>query len=226
MTGALIVFAKPPTPGNVKTRLVSELSARDAAALYRAFLDDALEQYAALSFDVRLYMAEPEDGDAGLDVLGSHHFEQEGSGLGERMHRAFAGTFGEGYDRAVIVGTDHPTLPTAFIEQAFDLLTAPQSIVIGPADDGGYYLLGMNDPRPEVFREMTYSHDRVFDETLDRALASGAFVSILPQWYDVDTPADLRRLAAELSDGGAGVAPRTRRLLGKLAEHYAVLQRL
>lgn len=218
MSRALIVFGKRPRPGHVKTRLVPDLTEEDAATLYEAFLEDALEQYASIDAELRLYLAGSEDA-AGVEDIHPNSFSQSGRGLGERMLGAFAETFHAGHDRALIIGTDHPTLPTAFIEKAFALLEVPRSIVLGPADDGGYYLLGMNDLRPELFRGMSYSHDHVFDATLHRAAATGASVSILPLWYDVDTPADLRRLAADLARGSGG-APRTRRMLDVLAERY------
>lgn len=222
MNAALIVFAKRPRPGRVKTRLTTVLSETDAAALYRAFLEDALDQYARLRADVRLYLA-PGGSDGADEDIHRNQFLQEGSDLGERMLQAFAETFAAGYGRAVVIGTDHPTLPNAFIEKAFDLLDTPQSVVLGPAEDGGYYLLGMNDLRPMLFRGMSYSHDAVFDETVDRAAASGASLSILPAWYDVDTPQQLERLANDLAEGAPG-ADRTRALLTRLRERHGELR--
>lgn len=220
MTDALIVFAKRPSPGRVKTRLMPVLSAADAARLYRAFLEDAVERYERLDADLRLYVAEA--GGERADNIHPNSFKQEGGDLGQRMLRAFAETFAAGYDRAVIVGTDHPTLPTAFIEKAFELLAAPRSVVLGPAEDGGYYLLGMNDLRPALFRGMTYGHAGVFADTLDRAASEGGSLSILPAWYDVDTPKELRRLTQDLLESDCE-APRTRRVLERLAERYAEL---
>lgn len=216
MNRALIVFAKRPRAGRVKTRLTSVLSEEDAAALYRAFLEDALDQYAALGVDVRLYVA---PGDDAGEAVHSTPFRQQGADLGARMLQAFTETFAAGYGRAVIVGTDHPTLPSIFIEKAFELLEAPRSVVLGPAEDGGYYLLGMNDLRPEVFEGMSYSHEAVFDETVDRVAAGGASLSILPVWYDVDTPEQLPRLVRDLATGAHG-AERTRRVLKRLCERY------
>lgn len=227
---ALIVFAKPPVPGGVKTRLTSLLTEREAADVYTAFLGDALEQYAGLGVDVRLYVAAPSsvvDGglNAGLvDVVQQMNtFAQCGTTLGERMLGAFAETFLAGYGRIVIVGTDHPTLPSAFLEEAFEQLTTPRTVVLGPAEDGGYYLLGMNDLRPEVFHEMSYSHDAVFDETVRRVAEGGAGLTVLPTWYDVDTPEDLVRLAEEVGEGEVEVEDglrRTRAVLARLRVRY------
>lgn len=214
---ALIVFAKVPEPGSVKTRLQSVLTPQQAAQLYEAFLADALAQYVALNVWVRLYLRGRVealvDGLVPPDV--SVH-AQQGAGLGERMWQAFIETFAAGAERAAVIGTDHPTLPSAFVEHAFTVLREPLSLCIGPSEDGGYYLLGMNDYYPEVFRDMTYSHEAVFRQTLDRAEQTRAAVTVLPPWYDVDTASDLERLRAELAALSADHAPRTRAVLRTL----------
>ena len=215
---ALIVFAKAPVPGQVKTRLTSVLTEDEAARLYTAFLQDALDQYTALGADVRLYWSSP------LDVVPDdftqadvHAFVQQGKGLGARMQRAFLETFAAGYERVVIIGTDHPTLPSAFIEEAFRALREPLSVAIGPSEDGGYYLLGMNEFYPQLFAGMRYSHADVFRETLARARGTSAVLTMLPVWYDVDTPGALRRLRADLEDADVR-APHTRHVLGEITD--------
>lgn len=220
MSDALIVFAKVPAAGHVKTRLTPELSDQEAADLYEAFLLDTLDACAPLDADVRLYLA-PSPPKRGVSFVpeGVAVFEQRGEGLGERMSRAFVDAFAGGYARACIVGTDHPTLPTSFIEYAFLSLSQPRSVSIGPAEDGGYYLLAMNDFMPEVFRGMVYSRPAVFKETLQRIALAGAHAIVLPQWYDVDTPDQLRRLRAELR-GNVDLAPRTSKQIEKLARRY------
>lgn len=214
MKNALIVFAKVPEPGRVKTRLVPFLSPDEAAALYDAFLRDALDQYDDLGVDVRVYVA-GEEGERMQDIH-PNTYPQRGEGLGERMLMAFAETFATGYTRAVIVGTDHPTLPASFLVKAFKELETPRRVVIGPAEDGGYYLLGMNDLRPRLFRGMSYSHERVFDEAVERVIEEEAGLSVLPPWYDVDTPQALGRLAEDLES--THQAPRTRELLSAWLE--------
>ena len=225
MKDALIVFAKAPVPGQVKTRLTacpasgagSALSEADAARLYEAFLRDALGQYSALGPDVRLYWGSPPDmiPDA-LTPADVQAFVQAGDGLGARMQRAFLETFAAGYERAAIIGTDHPTLPSAFVEEAFRALREPLAITIGPSEDGGYYLLGMNEFYPQLFAGMRYSRADVFSETLTRAERMSAALTILPPWYDVDTPEALRRLRMDLEDPDVRV-PHTRRVLGEIA---------
>lgn len=220
---ALIVFAKVPEPGAVKTRLTSLLTPEDAAELYAAFLRDSLDTYRRLDADVRLYMTAPAEA-VPTDLVGTGItlHRQQGDGLGARMLKAFVETFVAGYERIVIIGTDHPTLPLAFVERAFEELAEPLRVVLGPSDDGGYYLMGMNDLHPALFEGMTYSHGAVFDQTLQRAQALAAQTSILPPWYDVDTPDALRRLLADLftTEGGA---ERTREVAARLRRTYPTL---
>jgi hypothetical protein len=218
---ALIVFAKVPRPGAVKTRLTPVLTPGEAARLYRAFLADALEQYAGLAAAVRLYVSPPLPGD-GLDGVlpaGARRFdalvEQSGEGLGERMRRAFADAFDAGYRRACIVGTDHPTLPTPFVRQGLDALSEQGSVCIGPSSDGGFYLLGMSRYYPQLFDDMRYSHPRVFSETLARVERTDARLTVLPRWYDVDTPQALRRMLGDLP-GEGDAARHTRRAVDAL----------
>jgi rSAM/selenodomain-associated transferase 1 len=220
---ALIVFAKIPRPGRVKTRLTTVLTEADACRLYTAFLRDALAQYGALEADVRLYLGPPPAPiPDGLVPAGVTVRWQSGEGLGVRMARAFVETFAAGYERVVVIGTDHPTLPSAFIEQAFASLAEPPSLCLGPSDDGGYYLLGMNEPYTSVFEGMTYSHAEVFRQTLERCAATPASTTVLPVWYDVDTPDALRRLAADLAAPGVE-APHTRRVMKELVAAYPAL---
>lgn len=215
LPAALLVFAKVPAPGAVKTRLTGALSDVEAAALADAFLRDALDAYAVLPADLRLYLdAPPEAAPAGLARDGVTLHEQRGDGLGERMLHAFVDAFVAGYERVVVIGADHPTLPLAFVRLAFNELLEPLRVVLGPSDDGGYYLLGTNELRPALFEGMRFSHGAVFEETLARAHAEAA-VTVLPPWYDVDTPEALRRLAADL-DATAGGAGRTREVLASL----------
>ena len=212
MDAALLVFAKVPRPGRVKTRLTPVLSPLEAARLYTAFLRDTLRQVARLEVNVRLYVAQPlpDEGIAGLPAEVSLH-EQEGDGLGPRMKQAFEDTLEAGYDRAIVMGSDHPTLPRSFLRQADRALRAPQSLCLGPTEDGGFYLLGMSAFYPQLFDDMSYSHSQVFADTLARAGRTDANLTVLPQWYDVDTPQDLHRMLADLETGNPD-APNTRRL--------------
>ncbi len=244
MNAALLAFAKPPVPGRVKTRLTPPLAPEEAACLYGAFLGDALDQYRDLGATLRLYLAldEPSlvphkefknalvsaSALCGLNqrilaypewMEAGSIFRQEGAGLGERMKQAFEETFAAGADSAMLIGTDHPTLPSAWIREGFSLLETPGRIVLGPTGDGGFYLLGMNRFFPQLFEGMTYSHDAVFEQTADRAALCGASLHALPAWYDVDTFDDLKRLAADLQQENVS-ARRTRVMLRRLAQRY------
>lgn len=214
MNDALIVFAKVPQPGAVKTRLVPPLSPEAAAGLYAAMLADALAQYAALGATVRLYLP-PSEVPLDASVGAGETFAQRGPDLGARMLRAFAETFAAGFDRAVIVGTDHPTLPSAFLRLAFDELETRRTVTLGPSDDGGFYAMGLRELSPALFAGMTYSHDRVLEDTLDRA--DGLDVTLLPPWYDVDDAASLDRLRDDLA-ADPDVAPRTRAWVARSVE--------
>lgn len=216
MDDVLLVFAKVPRPGEVKTRLTPTLTSDEAATLYEAFLHDAFDQYSQLSCDVRLYLAppHPEQQLEGIPEDVTVH-GQDGKGLGDRMCHAFRDVFSEGYERAVLIGTDHPTLPTAFVQRSFVELGSPGAICIGPTIDGGFYLLGMSSFYPQLFDEMTYSHTNVFSETITRVGDTDAHCTTLPEWYDVDTPADLDQLLDDLKRTDEG-APRTRKAIEEL----------
>jgi rSAM/selenodomain-associated transferase 1 len=221
VSDALAVFAKQPVAGRVKTRLQTLLNAARAAEMYRAFLIDSVHQYISLKCEIYLYL-DDHSADQGIvrdlpDVVVRY---QLGADLAERMRNASLDMFASGHERCAIIGTDHPSLPLPFIEEAFNSLVDPMSITIGPSEDGGYYLVGMNDFFPGLFDGMTFSHERVFGDTLERAAATSANVTVLPVWYDVDTPDQLPRLYADLVANPLQ-APRTLALLEKLARQHA-----
>jgi hypothetical protein len=113
-------------------------------------------------------------------------------------------------------------LPTAFIEYAFAALEQPRALCVGPSEDGGYYLLGMNAPFTSVFEGMRYSHAEVFLQTMERIGRTGAETTVLPMWYDVDTPETLRRLWSDLHDPGVE-AHHTRQFMKSLKAAYPEL---
>ncbi|MFB6230052.1 MAG: TIGR04282 family arsenosugar biosynthesis glycosyltransferase [Salinibacter sp.] len=216
MDQALLLFAKAPRPGAVKTRLTPVLSPAEAARLYTAFLRDTLRRVVRLDADVRLYLAPPlpDDGIDGVPTGVNVHVQQ-GSSLGARMAQAFRETLGDGGERVLLMGSDHPTLPLSFVRQGFQALVDDRSLCVGPAEDGGFYLLGMNNFYPQLFADMSYSHSQVLSDTLARVGRTDAHATVLPRWYDVDTPQDLARMCADLSDGQVD-APHTRRLVDRL----------
>jgi rSAM/selenodomain-associated transferase 1 len=199
---ALIIFAKPPVPGTVKTRLEPVLSKVQAAELYTAFMRDTFATAARLPVKIRVYVAASAREFPGEFLPeGATLHEQAGEDLGHRMAHAFSETFSAGFERVVIVGTDYPTLPAPVIAQAFRALDSDDgtNVPLGPSDDGGYYLLGLSEPCADIF-EMAYSHPRVTAQTLRRIVRTGRLPVLLPVAYDVDHPEDLNRLADELTD--------------------------
>lgn len=216
MDAVLLVFAKVPRPGRVKTRLTPVLTPAEAAQLYEAFLRDALQLYARLHVDVRLYLAPPFP-DVGLDGVPDEVTvrEQRGEGLGPRMKNAFQEVFDADYERATIVGTDHPTLPPSFVRQSFNVIEADSSLCVGPSEDGGFYLLGMSAFYPQLFEGMTYSHGKVFTNTLTRIGRTDARLTVLPRWYDVDTPDTLERMIRDLEQVQHAI-PHTRSVVDDL----------
>jgi glycosyltransferase A (GT-A) superfamily protein (DUF2064 family) len=131
------------------------------------------------------------------------------------MLRATVEAFAAGHDAMVLIGTDHPTLPSEFIGRAFLELSEPLTVVLGPSDDGGYYLIGTNEVIPSLFEGLSYSHAEVLAEALTRITEAGAKPVLLPPWYDVDTPEDLGRLTRERA-AGVPVGRRTAHALDAL----------
>lgn len=227
----LILFARPPLPGRVKTRLAPALGAEGAAGLYRAFLRDA----AALALGVRearpglRLVAEwaPEEGeDPSLFPFSEWlpgpflHRSQAGRDLGERMARALERALAGG-GSAVLIGSDFPDLPPGIPLRALEALAAPGPpggsplrAAIGPAEDGGYYLIGLDAPRPEIFTGIAWGKSEVYASTMQKFKELNASVTVLDRWRDVDSPANLEGLRARLADGPEGVAPHTRAWLG------------
>jgi hypothetical protein len=195
MTALLIIFAKEPRPGHVKTRLSPFLSPEAAAQLYHNFLLDILEEMDRVQ-EVRLALAfsppEAQDFFQALASPGMDIFSQEGSDLGERMARACAWGFGAGYNPVLLRGSDTPDLPAAVVSEAREVLAAGHSqVVLGPATDGGYYLVGLTRPQPNLFQGPSWSSSTVLKSTLKVARQQNLTVHLLPTWSDIDTFADL-----------------------------------
>jgi rSAM/selenodomain-associated transferase 1 len=212
----LFVFTKPAEPGRVKTRLIGALTAEEAAALHQAFLGDLLERLGGGDFDVRLAWAlEPGETLPAGPVPGQ---AQRGGDLGERLFDALAGAAGS-HPFVAAVGSDHPDLPLATVEAAFAAVEAGVEVALGPATDGGYYLIALRAEAVDrrLFADIAWSTPAVLAATIDRCRDLGLAVALLPEASDVDTADDLRRLAERLADagelGGAADCPRTRALL-------------
>ncbi len=193
----LILFAKSPHASNVKTRLSPILSQKERAQLQQAFILDTLSLTASLSV-TRALACTPDIKDRFFAQCAKNHslllLKQEGGDLGERMQNGFRWGFSQGFQRVVIIGSDSPTLPVSFIKEAFNRLkTMP--IVLGPAIDGGYYLIGLKMPIPNIFNNIKWGANTVLSETIARL----SQYDLLPFWYDVDYPEDLDFLRKHIS---------------------------
>ena len=210
-------MAKAPIAGEVKTRLAPPLTQEQAADLYRALLLDQLEHLQGFA-TAELYLVYTPDSAAllmkRLAPPNFHCLAQRGGDLGERMKFAFSDLWQRGHRNVALVGSDLPALPLSFFDTAFALLTAEtHQVVLGPSRDGGYYLVGMNRPIPEIFDKMIWSHDRVLAQTTDRLGKLGIEPALLPEWFDIDSVDDLKQLDA-LSEPAAREA--VKRTLGYL----------
>jgi|SRR5215207_9616150 len=196
----LLVVAKQPTPGQTKTRLCPPLSYVQAADLYECFLRDTLDimrQVGSVQCKIGFL---PEDAQGYFQQL-APDMElacQRGASLGERLDYLLTEALANGARRVVVMDSDSPTLPPAYISQAFDQLT-DVDVVLGPTRDGGYYLIGMKQPQSHLLRQVQMSTPHVLADTQALAEATGLAISLLPAWYDVDTINDLHRLDEEIT---------------------------
>lgn len=215
----LVLFAKAPIPGQVKTRLCPPLTDDEAASLHGSFVLDALERSAqaairgvakqAPKFD-RFVACSPSSEHVFFKILEERHgvrlIDQIGDDLGGRMEHALADMFRIGYQRSVLVGTDLPALPASVYEDAFGLLTR-HDLVLGPSLDGGYYLIGLSRTAPELFRQIPWSTPDVLTLTQTKAHALGLSIALLEPQRDVDTIDDVLALIhdAELNSAQRAV---------------------
>jgi len=194
---ALIIFARNPVRGKVKTRLAATVGTETAYEAYKCLLAHthrATQNYPA---DKIVYYADHvASGD--LWDKGYRKALQRGADLGERMQHAFAEVLGKGYPKAVLIGTDCPSLHESILREAFEGLEN-HDVVIGPAYDGGYYLIGMRAPRPSLFQGIAWSTATVFKKTTAICRQSGLRYAVLPQLHDIDEEKDLVHLWSALS---------------------------
>lgn len=199
---ALVIFAKAPIPGQVKTRLCPPLTADEAATLHGSFVLDTLERTRTAVVKLRLpldrYLAcSPSSTLVFFKIMEERQavklIDQEGDDLGARMNQAFETMFASGYKQVLIVGTDVPSLPLQHYQQALALLEK-NDLVVGPALDGGYYLIGLNRPVPALFENIPWSTDRVLALTCEKADSLRLSHALLPAWRDIDTIDDVQAM--------------------------------
>ncbi len=194
----LILFARYPEAGEVKTRLAESIGAKPACELYSAFLVDSLARAIALEdCDTAVCFSPLEKEREFKDILGHdiRFFSQKGEDIGQRMYNAFESVFALGYQRAILIGVDLPDLPGQFLTAAFRELNANPA-VLGPAEDGGYYLVGFNARvhSSEFFTDIEWSGPAVFEKTVEKFNKADVSYEVLEEWRDVDTVEDLRAL--------------------------------
>jgi rSAM/selenodomain-associated transferase 1 len=242
---ALAVMTKAPEAGRVKTRLVPPLTPEEAAELNRCFLRDTT---AAIASACRGGLRSPAAANARLhagaqraprqscgiavytpvgaesaynDILPADFslLPQRGDGFGERLFFAVEDLFECGFEGVCLIDSDSPTVPAESFAKAVELLSTQEDrVVLGPSDDGGYYLIGAKKPHRFLFEEIDWSTERVLNQTMRRAEETGLEVQLLPPGYDVDDGTSLHRLYEDvMADTVSGIAPHTREFLASLA---------
>jgi len=200
-----LFFVKYPEPGKVKTRLAASIGPDKAAELYGNFVLDLLGKLEStrLRFKICFYPEQKRELLMGWLGDGHDYMAQKGGDLGERMVTAFLEAFAGGHRRVILVGSDFPDLPQSFLEESLGALNTHDA-VIGPAMDGGYYLIGFMKEAfcHQAFEGMPWGTEGVFRQTLSILKAHRKRVYILPVWNDIDTLEDLRQLTERAKDSG------------------------
>jgi rSAM/selenodomain-associated transferase 1 len=230
---ALALMTKAPRAGQVKTRLVPPLTNEEAAQLNRCFLQDtgaaisiccsgliAPSPSRAIVRGVAVYTPVGSESDY-TDILPADFslLPQRGNNFGERLYLAAEDLFKCGFDAVCLIDSDSPTVPAENFAQAMELLSLPgDRIVLGPCDDGGYYLIGLKRLHRELFERIDWSTERVFEQTSQRATQIGVGIHELPHGFDVDDRTTLHRLCDELLGKNArnSIAPQTTEFLREL----------
>ena len=221
MKGYLAVFMKSPGTRAVKTRLQSAFSEESTHRLYGAFVEDTLEKISDFPCDVKVIctLGKPPPRNLFVPRHGeAAYWLQEGVDLGERLRHYFDRSFKEGAGKSVVIGSDSPTLPVSYLKEAFSLLDRKE-LVIGPSLDGGYYLIGMTSPHPELFNNISWGTGDVLERTIVQNPHLEGKWAFLDSWYDVDTAEDLLFLKTHLDrmkKAGEDLPQRTSRILSKL----------
>jgi len=216
----ILFFVKDPIKGEVKRRLAAELDETIAVGLYRNFILDMLSTLNKCEAQ-RLICVYPQSAQEKFrEWLGTgyHYLPQRGKDLGERMNNSFIEAFNMKFERVILLGSDIPDLPLSIVTQAFRLLET-NDVTVGPARDGGYYLIGFRNETfaPEAFEKIEWGGKTVLRNTLGRLKKSGCSIQLLPVWSDVDTLADAMALL-ERNKGGECICPKTISYLAKIED--------
>jgi rSAM/selenodomain-associated transferase 1 len=222
---ALAVITKAPQAGQVKTRLVPPLTPDEAAELNKCFLRDTTAAISSVTAHhdasgIAVYTPIGSES-AYADILPGNFslLPQRGTGFGERLYYATDDLFKCGFGSVCLIDSDSPSVSASSFSQAVHELAEPgDRVVLGPCDDGGYYLIGLKKPHRKLFELIDWSTERVFDQTMQRAREIGLEVKLLPPGYDIDDAASLRRLCNEVLGDSVctDVASHTRKFVRQL----------
>lgn len=224
MIPSLVLFARVPRLGLVKTRLAPRLAPAGALSLYRAFLEDAARTYAGSGEWAPVVAVEPDPDDPAIVELFPSPWRREKQGdgdLGERLSAAFAREFDRGASAAIAIGSDHPSLSRSILSDALALLASGRSTAAAvPAEDGGYCAIALDarGPWQIAFRDIPWSTGDVLEVTIRRLAEQGVELALLPPSYDVDRPEDVDRLRRDIASRDPGSADFPRATARALAE--------
>ena len=216
---AVILFARDLILGQVKTRLSSLFDDETILRLYTCFVEDSLEKIRQVDNADCFVGISPSNISGffnGIEDSDTRLFIQQGKDLGDKMRQAFVDRFSDGYKKVVIIGSDSPSLPVSYINQA---LNSDKDLMLGPSTDGGYYLIAMTGKVSEVFDGIAWGTEQVLDETLNRVKKAGVSLELLPVWYDVDFPEDLKFLKTHLeliTQSGLCEVGKTKKILDEI----------
>jgi len=212
----LIVFLKYPKAGEVKRRLAADIGKKEAASLYKEFTEFILGEVKSDCYRIIIFYT-PQSREKEVRSWLGDGFEycpQQGSDLGERMQAAFKLVFDKGAKRAVIIGTDNPLVDRNILSEAFGKLRQNQA-VIGPCLDGGYYLLGLSSYSNEIFKDIAWGTDEVFEKTIGKLKQAGFKYEVLKKEFDIDNLEDIKLLEKELKENKTSMPGGLRELLAK-----------
>ncbi len=189
---ALGIMFRIPEHGKVKKRLAAKIGDEITLKIYKMMLHETMENISRLS-NVAIYGFYEGSLSANLDTLKTvRNIPQTGKDLGERMLNAFKWLFKKGYKKVIMIGSDSPDIPLFYIQEAFLRLNTSE-LVIGPAEDGGYYLIGLRKPIDSLFKDIRWGSSEVLTDTIKIAERKRISYSLLPQWYDIDDMENLKR---------------------------------
>lgn len=222
--GAIIIMAKQPRAGKTKTRLCPPFTIEGAAVLFEALLRDTIELAAGLEgIQLAIAISPPEARAyfSSISPPGTLLLPIEGANIGICLEKALEGLLERKFKKVIALNADGPSLPREYLVDAFRLLDS-NDVVLGPGEDGGYYLVGLKQMNADIFADIPWSTSAVLEKTLAQAAQSGLRTALTPTWYDVDIPADVDRLIKEINGLPAGRLPYTRRFFQQYSSLHSL----